>query len=386
MRKTKLRSRVVAMMLSLLTVLSVVPSVSMTASAATEIPKITESTPLKDNPYMQALFAVGFDKNGWGKEKSNNGTYKMFDYSLWDSFESNVWTNSKGIKYNLNSSANGLDPKVTSSTTPENLITEFNNKGGLCCASFVSYVIFNYLPNKGYDISRYGKASEISNLSYVDSWDTYYRNKSGCEVTDVPEITGVSNNEQLKTKIQQINLRDDYGAKIGDIMIFGTKNDKTEHIAIYAGRYKSSSGKYYDWVIDLGNSAGPRLTPTVAMYKNSTIMQPTATIPFEQFGGISVKKVDKDTGEALEGAIFEVKDSNGNWVADLGPTDVNGYAETKKELKPGTYTVTEIQAPPNYELSSQSQTVTVVADTITPCHHIAVNTHRLIVCREHVRK
>ena len=174
MRKTKLRSRVVAMMLSLLTVLSVVPSVSMTASAATKIPKITESTPLKDNPYMQALFAVGFDKNGWRKYTSDNGTCKLFDYSLWDSFESNVWTNKKGILYDsdFDSSANGLDPKVTSSTTSESLIKGFNDKGGLCCASFVSYVIFNYLPNKGYDISRYGKASEISDLSNVDSWNT----------------------------------------------------------------------------------------------------------------------------------------------------------------------------------------------------------------------
>ncbi|WP_099329130.1 SpaA isopeptide-forming pilin-related protein [Clostridium paraputrificum] len=75
-------------------------------------------------------------------------------------------------------------------------------------------------------------------------------------------------------------------------------------------------------------------------------------------GKISILKVDStDADIKLPGAVFEVKDSEGT-VVDTITTGENGVG-TSKELPYGNYTVTEVSAPPGYELSGESKNVTI---------------------------
>ena len=75
-------------------------------------------------------------------------------------------------------------------------------------------------------------------------------------------------------------------------------------------------------------------------------------------GKISILKVDStDADIKLPGAVFEIKDSEGT-VVDTITTGENGVG-TSKELPYGSYTVTEVSAPPGYELSGESKDVTI---------------------------
>ncbi|MFR1927455.1 MAG: collagen binding domain-containing protein, partial [Clostridium paraputrificum] len=87
----------------------------------------------------------------------------------------------------------------------------------------------------------------------------------------------------------------------------------------------------------------------------------TIELTFENtkiLGKINILKVDSaDEDIKLIGAVFEIKDSEGT-VVDTITTDENGVG-TSKELPYGSYTVTEVSAPPGYELSGESKDVTI---------------------------
>ncbi len=75
-------------------------------------------------------------------------------------------------------------------------------------------------------------------------------------------------------------------------------------------------------------------------------------------GSILIEKVDSaDENVKLQGAVFEVKDSEGT-VVDTITTGENGVG-TSKELPYGSYTVEEVNAPSGYELSEESKNVTI---------------------------
>ncbi|MCI8407577.1 MAG: hypothetical protein HFE43_11445 [Oscillospiraceae bacterium] len=68
-----------------------------------------------------------------------------------------------------------------------------------------------------------------------------------------------------------------------------------------------------------------------------------------------IHKLDAETGEALEGAVFVVTKANGKAVGEYR-TGRNGYAVVP-ELNPGFYTIKEIKAPEGYVMSGVPQTV-----------------------------
>ena len=102
----------------------------------------------------------------------------------------------------------------------------------------------------------------------------------------------------------------------------------------------------------------------------------TVTLEFRNApkGGLIIQKRDSFTGAPLSGAVFRVVTSDGAYADNYGgyvssnglyTTAANGQIQLY-DLTPGTYVVTEEQAPAGYVLNSQPQTVVVnAADTQT---------------------
>ena len=88
------------------------------------------------------------------------------------------------------------------------------------------------------------------------------------------------------------------------------------------------------------------------------------TPPEEENGQIEVYKKDA-SGEALAGAIFTVYDSTGKEIAKIGPTDSKGYAQ-KDQIPFGTYTAVETTFPANYTSNGTTSWTVTVNNADTP--------------------
>ncbi|MBW9325285.1 LPXTG cell wall anchor domain-containing protein, partial [Enterococcus casseliflavus] len=73
---------------------------------------------------------------------------------------------------------------------------------------------------------------------------------------------------------------------------------------------------------------------------------------------IVLEKVDYSTGELLDGAVFDLKDSKGKIIKAELVTDKNGKIVIDN-LSEGSYVLTEIKAPIGYVLDSRSISFTV---------------------------
>lgn len=73
-------------------------------------------------------------------------------------------------------------------------------------------------------------------------------------------------------------------------------------------------------------------------------------------GNLIINKVDSKDKRALEGAIFSIKNKQGEIVGTI-ITNKDGYA--KISLKPGEYVFTEIEAPKGYEKSNKEEKVII---------------------------
>ncbi|MCB5617437.1 prealbumin-like fold domain-containing protein, partial [Thomasclavelia ramosa] len=63
-----------------------------------------------------------------------------------------------------------------------------------------------------------------------------------------------------------------------------------------------------------------------------------------------IKKVDKDTGEALKDAKFEIYDVTADKTVGSLVSNKNGEAELSR-LKPSLYYICEVKAPEGYKLN-----------------------------------
>ncbi|MCL2776340.1 MAG: SpaA isopeptide-forming pilin-related protein, partial [Oscillospiraceae bacterium] len=81
------------------------------------------------------------------------------------------------------------------------------------------------------------------------------------------------------------------------------------------------------------------------------------------YGNLVLTKTDRQTGIGLEGAVFEVKKASGEMIGRF--TTGAGGIVIVQNLVPGTYIVTEIQAPSGYEIDTPPQTLQVGAGSGT---------------------
>jgi uncharacterized repeat protein (TIGR01451 family) len=96
-------------------------------------------------------------------------------------------------------------------------------------------------------------------------------------------------------------------------------------------------------------------TPQTVTVKSGRLT--TVEFTNKPFSGIEIRKVDSVNGNALSGAVFEIRRQNGEFTAEV-TTDNSGKASVPS-VEPGWYTVTETKAPTGYVIDGAAKTVEV---------------------------
>ena len=331
-------SKVLAMVLAVVMVVMAMP-MSAFAAVASDLPE-----EMVDHSILRALAYTGYNVD---KQIADGTLYQYGHYG------SRIPTEIlSGINYGTSTS--GFET-VADETTVTGLAPNIARyqEYGLCCASFVTYYICNYLPNiEGVDTQFITDAIKATgwNSQAVVTWQ---KALNGLADDGMIEKIGTSTSNVDKSKLAP-----------GDIIIFGNAENSHTHVAIYSGTYNG-----IDFIIHVGNDRGPEITRVDWMgqagdkssYPNAYFHLPDDI--FENDGSIEVYKEDTD-GNALAGAYFTAVNTETNEKFVIGPTDSTGYAKSEDRIPFGTYTITETVFPTNYRAyGTTTWTETLNADT-----------------------
>lgn len=187
------------------------------------------SSDMYNNDFLDALAYTGFKVD---KLKSDGNLFRWQSGGSYYDYLSPL-----GYTYDTSGYESKKSLKTKTGKAPD--IKGMKSMGGLCCASYVTYVYFNYLPNiKGVD---YSKSITLSAPRSAPSW---------CRDLDKAVSKGTA------TKITNVNK-----LKIGDILCFETEGAKSYgsykgigHLAIYLGE---NNGIHF--LTDCGTDDGPRI-------------------------------------------------------------------------------------------------------------------------------
>lgn len=333
---------------ALLAVLMLLTSLPMTALAApaSDIPE-----EMLDNVFLDALAYTGYDVQA----QMDDGTiYKKYSSSVPASIRSNI-----GYGTGPYGTETVADSSTVSGKAPDIARFEAN---GLCCASYVSYVYFNYLPNvAGIDTSHITRPSNPrSATAYNTVANSWVNSGQGKRISFTQNADGS-------------NFVPSEPIPIGALVVFKhIPTGDIAHVAVYAGYY---GGQH--WVTHVGNDRGPEFCTIVGMskgdYPEAVVQVVYPDIP-EGNGLIQVQKNDTE-GKGLAGAIFvatSVNDPSLQFV--IGPTDSTGFAETKERVPYGQYKIYEQTFPKNHRAYGQTEwTVEVSAENDGIVKFTAVN-------------
>lgn len=356
-QKRRLSFRCLSIILAVMMILSALPFTAF-AAPSSDIPE-----EMLENSIIRALEYTGYDV----QTQKNNGTIYQSGY-----YSSSLANTAPGIlsdiSYGLSMSGKETtkDSATITGLAPD--IAKFEQYG-LCCASFVTYFICNYLPNiEGVDTSLISNAIKETgmNSQAVITWQNALN-----KLSDEGKI------EKVGTNSSNVN----YNQLVpGDIIIFGNSSNSHVHTAIYAGTYK---GKHF--IIHVGNERGPEISTVEAMgyasngdkasYPNGFYHLPEEY--FADDGAIEIYK-KSDTGESLSGAVFLAVNMQTGKKYEIGPTDSNGYAKSKDKIPYGTYKITETVFPLNYQSSGKSEWI-VTLDKNTPNATITIHAVNILI-------
>lgn len=327
--------RVLSMFMAALMLLGTLPMSQMTAYAApaSDIPK-----EMLDNVYLDALAYTGYDV----QVQKNDGTiFINYGGNAPASVRSNIsyGTGPSGLETVAGSTATGLAPNIAK-----------YESDGLCCASYVSYVYYNYMPNvAGVDTSKTPCPSNPrSAYAYNEAADSWVEAGTARRVSFTQNADGssFSSGEEIP---------------IGALVVFKSiEEGRIAHVAIYAGTY---NGKHF--VTHVGNDRGPEISTIENMSKGGypeAVVQIVVPTFVEEEGLIEVYKKDTD-GKGLAGAVFvatSVNDSSLQYI--IGPTNSSGYGVSIEAVPYGEYIVKETVFPTNYRSYGQTEWKVTVSD------------------------
>lgn len=308
-----------------------VSALPLSAAPAADIP-----SKMLDNIYLDALTYTGYKTD---VQKADGSIFKTYSGNAPASVRS-------GIGYGTGPS--GLETVAADNKTGKAPDIAKFKANGLCCASYVSYVYYNYLPNIArMDVSKIPQpANPRSPISYNSAVENWVRSGGARRITFTQGTNSFTPSEEIP---------------IGSLIIFKHKTTgEIAHMALYAGYY---AGKHF--VTHVGNERGPEISTVEGMSKGSypeVVTQVVVPKIGEPLGTISVHKTDEN-GKPLAGAKFKVTMAeHPEYSFLINPTDENGNAKMNMGLPYGKYILTEIEFPEGYTYSGQKEYTVEICD------------------------
>ena len=326
-----MRNRIYKLLVAVVALIMLVSALPLSAAPAADVP-----VKMLDNIYLDALTYTGYKTD---VQKADGSIFKTYSGNAPASVRS-------GIGYG--SGPSGLETVAADNKTgkaPD--ITKFKN-GGLCCASYVSYVYYNYLPNIArMDVSKIPQpVNPRSPISYNSAVENWVKSGGARRIAFTQGTNSFTPSEEIP---------------IGSLIIFKHKTTgEIAHLALYAGYY---AGKHF--VTHVGNERGPEISTVEGMSKGSypeVVTQVAVPKIDEPVGTISVHKTDEN-GKPLAGAKFKATMAeHPEYSFLINPTDENGNAKMNMGLPYGKYILTEIEFPEGYTYSGQKEYTVEICD------------------------
>ena len=226
-------------------------------------------------------------------------------------------------------------------------------KGNLVCASYVTYVYFNYLPNvAGIDTSALTRPSYSldANCWYTAVKDWVAKGYSEYIPFDY-EVLGPIGNGFIEFEASR-------EIPIGSIVILC--NPKTSmttgsHVTVYAGHVNG-----YDWLYHVGTKNGPEFTAIQRMNFGPNARWPIAVITPPNIINftptLEIQLVDK-AGKPIAGSEFLLKHPKTGKEISLGITDENGKL-VRTDLSYGDFELVQI-VPEGYSCAVTTNTIKI---------------------------
>lgn len=326
-----MRNRIYKLLIAVIALIILVSALPLSAAPAADIP-----SKMLDNIYLDALTYTGYKTD---VQKADGSIFKTYSGNAPASVRS-------GIGYGTGPS--GLETVAAGNKTGKAPDIARFKANGLCCASYVSYVYYNYLPNIArMDVSKIPQpANPRSPISYNSAVENWVRSGGARRIAFTQGTNSFTPSEEIP---------------IGSLIIFKHKTTgEIAHLALYAGYY---AGKHF--VTHVGNERGPEISTVEGMSKGSypeVVTQVVVPKIGEPLGTISVHKTDEN-GKPLAGAKFKVTMAeHPEYSFLINPTDENGNAKMNMGLPYGKYILTEIEFPEGYTYSGQKEYTVEICD------------------------
>lgn len=305
----------ISLLLIVVLLLSAATSVSgATTKKTTKKYKYNSNVNINDNVFLDSMVYTGYNL------KKHIADGNMWKYIL--------ASQKRGLGYLSDITYGGGSSGYETNSKGYPDIKLFERKG-LVCASYVTYVYFNYLPNvAGFDTSKLTKPkkSYSANDWYIAAKDWV---KKGYSKTISFKAT--------KTSSGFINFKPNKKIPIGSIIAFcdaRNKSDYCSHVVIYAG-YKNG----YNWVYHVGNENGPEFCAVERMHFGPDPQWPikVITTPSNIRMEAAVQITMKDnSGKPIKGVNFTLKNTKTGKKIKIGKTNAKGVLK-KEKLPYGNY-------------------------------------------------
>ena len=298
---------------------------------------------IEDNVFMDSLIYTGYNI------KKHRDSGRMWSYVLSGHKPGLGWLSK--ISYDYDGGTSGYE--VNANGRPD--IAKFE-KSDLVCASYVSYVYFNYLPNVvGIDTSS---LAQPKSPVLADAWDECGKKwimagyseeiKFTCR-TGGPE--GYIFTPEKEIPIGSLILCEDY------VNGGGEGSDWACHVSIYAG-YKGDG----HWVYHVGNDNGPEFC-TIERFRYGPdpvwpyrVISTPKNINFAAILDLTV--LDKD-GNPVKGVDVTLTNNESKIKGSVGKTDSNGKL-SKSSINYGEYTLSVNGQTMPITLTAQNNSVNTI--------------------------
>ena len=290
---------------------------------------------IEDNIFMDSMVYTGYNL---AKHRADG---KMWQYILSKNKKGYGWLSK--ISYDYDGGTSGYETNAQG--LPD---IAYFEKHDLVCASYVTYVYFNYLPNVvGLDTSFLTKPVNptLANDWYRCALDWVKKGYS----YEIPFDASRSGGGEIRFKPKQ-------NIPIGSIILCNDMNNKSSnwacHVSIYAG-YKNG----YHWVYHVGNDNGPEFCAMERFCYGPdpvwplSVISPPVNMRFAAKADVVVKD---ENGSPVSGAKVSLKAKSGR-IFEFAATNAEGVT-TKDGFNYGDYTLT-VTAPAGYVAEPATQTV-----------------------------